>query len=167
MLTQKAKMIMTTARQISVRKWRKRRTPRLEGVRPIYVSISNEDIADGETVVSTIAALNVRREATGEETASYEILQLDPGSPEVAEEGGNPTEIATRQLRSRHILGVDRTDPITVNHYYVMSAATVKLCKNVRGNCGSLSLKSFLVAFVYEPIFSLSYSCIPVKVFKP
>ena len=70
MLRQKAKIIMTTARQISVMKWRKRRTPRLEGVRPIYVSISNEDIADGETVVSTIAVPNVGKEATDKEVAS-------------------------------------------------------------------------------------------------
>ena len=70
MLTQKAKMIMTTARLISVRKSRIGRTPRLEGARPMYVSIFNEDTADGETVVSTIAVPNVEREATDKEVAS-------------------------------------------------------------------------------------------------
>ena len=99
------------------------------GVRRVYVSISNEGTVDGETAVLNIAALNVGREVTGEETASCEVLRIDPGNPEVEEEEGNRSETPTRQLRSRLILGEDWTDPITVNQYYVIYAAIVKSFK--------------------------------------
>ena len=61
--------------------------------------------------------------------ATCEILRLDPGNPEVAEEEGNRSETPTRLLRSRLILREDRTDPIAVNHYYVIYAAIVKSFK--------------------------------------
>ena len=86
--------------------------------RRMYVSISSEGIAGGETAILNIAALSVGREVTGEETASCVILRVDPGNPEVAEEEGKRNESPTRQPRSRRILGEDRTDPITANHYY-------------------------------------------------
>ena len=129
MLTPKAQRILTTAQPISIRRWLVRRTHCPVGVRRVYVSISNEGIVDGETAVLNIAALNVGRKVTGEETASCEVLRIDPGNPEVEEEEGNRSETPTRQLRSRLILGEDRTDPITVNHYYVIYAAIVKTFK--------------------------------------
>ena len=73
------------------------------GVKRMYVSISGGGIADGETAVLNIAALNVGREVTGEETASCVILRVDPGNPEVAEEEGKRNETQTRQLKSRLI----------------------------------------------------------------
>ena len=100
------------------------------GVRRMYVSISSEGIVDGETAVLSIAALNVGREVTGEVTASCEVLRVDPGNPEIVVEEGNRSENPTRQLKSRLILGEDRTDPITINHYYVIYAAIVKSFKS-------------------------------------
>ena len=76
-----------------------------------------------------IAAPNVGGEATGEGTAGYAAHRIDPGNPVAVGEEGNQNESPTQQPRSHRILGEDRTDPIIVNHYYLMYAAIVNSCK--------------------------------------
>ena len=99
------------------------------GVRRTYASISSEGIADGETADLIIVALSVGGEVTGVGTAGYAGHRIDPGNPVAVGEEGNQNESPTQQPRSHRILGEDRTDPIIVNHYYLMYAAIVNSCK--------------------------------------